>query len=180
MAKAKTLGDKDDPALHCIPSITSNPIVGNGMVGEIVQTPKVVLMLVETYHTFRIIPTDGRRHRDDVVPSHHGDAVGRWEGETLVVDVTNFSDRNWINHHGNVSFHSDALHMTERYRLVNGNTVEIEVTAEDPKVLTGIWRPRKSLLVRAPFEHIMETSCENVETAKLVEAAAKDNYGKKK
>ena len=179
LEKAKTLSDKDDPALHCIPSISPNPIVGNGMVGEFIQTPKLIILLVETYHTFRLIPTDGRPHRDDVVPSFHGDSVGRWEGDTLVVDVTNFSDRNWMEHHGRVSFHSDALHIIERYRLINGNTIEVDMTAEDPRVLTGPYK-RKSMLVRAPFEHVMETSCENVQTAGLIEAAAKDNYGRKK
>jgi hypothetical protein len=180
MVKAKTLSDKDDPALLCIPSIFGpTPLVGNGLVGEIVQTPKAVIQLVETYHGFRIIPTDGRPHRDDVVPSNRGDAVGRWEGDVLVVDVTNFSDRNWFHHHGDVSFHSDALHMIERYRLLDADTLEINVTAEDPKVLTGPWTAPTVKLVRAPFEHVMETSCENTETARLMEAAAKDNYGRK-
>jgi hypothetical protein len=180
MAKAQTLGDKDDPALLCIPSIFGpTPLVGNGLVGEIVHTPKAMIQLIETYHGFRIIPTDGRPHRDDVVPSNRGDAVGRWEGDTLVVDVTNFSDRNWFHHHGDVSFHSDALHMVERYRLLDADTLEINVMAEDPKVLTGPWTAPTVKLVRAPFEHVMETSCENTETARLMEAAAKDNYGRK-
>jgi hypothetical protein len=179
MEKAKTLGDKDDPALWCIPSIFGpTPLVGNGLVGEIVHTPKAMFQLIETYHGFRIIPTDGRPHRDDVVPSFRGDAVGRWEGDTLVVDVTNFSDRNWFHHHGDVSFHSDALHMVERYRLLDADTLEINVTADDPTVLTGPWTAPTVKLVRAPFEHIMETSCENTETARLMEAAAKDNYGR--
>jgi hypothetical protein len=181
MAKAKTLSDKDDPALWCIPSIIGpTPLVGNGLVGEIVQTPRTIVQLIETYHGFRIIPTDGRPHRDDVVPSNHGDAVGHWEGDTLVVDVTNFSDRNWLHHHGDVSFHSDALHMIETYRLTDADTLEINVTADDPKVLTGTWKASTTKLVRAPFEHIMETSCENTETANLIESAAKDNYGRKK
>jgi hypothetical protein len=180
MTKARTLSDKDDPALLCIPSIFGpTPLVGNGLVGEIVQTPKTLIQLVETYHGFRIIPTDGRPHRDDVVPSNRGDAVGRWEGDTLVVDVTQFSERNWFHHHGDVSFHSDALHMIERYRLLDADTLEINVTAEDPKVLTGPWTAPTVKLVRAPFEHIMETSCENTETARLMEAAAKENYGRK-
>jgi hypothetical protein len=181
MAKAKTLSDKDDPALWCIPSIIGpTPLVGNGLVGEIVQTPKTVVQLIETYHGFRIIPTDGRPHRDDVVPSNHGDAVGRWEGDTLIVDVTNFSDRNWLHHHGDVSFHSDVLHMVETYRLTDADTLEINVTADDPQMLTGTWKAPTVKLVRAPFEHIMETSCENTETANLIEAASKDNYGRKK
>ena len=67
-AKAAALSDKDDPALLCIPSIFGpTPLVGNGLVGEIVQTPRAMIQLVETYHGFRIIPTDGRPHRDDVV-----------------------------------------------------------------------------------------------------------------
>ena len=180
MEKAKTMSDKDDPALWCIPSIFGpTPLVGNGLVGEIVQTPKVMIQLVETYHGFRVIPTDGRPHRDDVVPSNRGDAVGRWEGDTLVVDVTNFSDRNWFHHHGDVSFHSDQLHMIERYRLLDADTLEINVMAEDTKVLTGPWTAPTVKLVRAPFEHVMETSCENTETARLMEEAAKDNYGRK-
>jgi hypothetical protein len=180
MAKARTLSDKDDPALRCIPSIIGPALVGNGLVGEIVQTPRTIVQLIETYHGFRIIPTDGRPHRDDVVPSNHGDAVGHWEGDTLVVDVTNFSDRNWLHHHGDVSFHSDALHMVETYRLTDADTLEIDVTADDPNLLTGTWNAPTTKLVRAPFEHIMETSCENTETANLIETAAKDNYGRKK
>jgi hypothetical protein len=178
--KAKSMGHKDDPALWCIPSIIGPNPVGNGLVGEIVQTAKTVVMLIETYHGFRIVPTDGRPHRDDVVPSYKGDAVGRWEGDTLVVDVTNFSDKNWLNHHGNVSFHSDALHMVERYRLIDGNTLEINVTAEDRKVLTAPWKSRPTKLVRAPFEHVMETACEIDAIPSLMDAAAKDNYGLKK
>ena len=179
-AKAKTLSDKDDPALWCIPSIIGpTPLVGNGLVGEIVQTPKAVIMLVETYHGFRIIPTDGRPHRDDVVPSYRGDAVGRWEGDALVVDVTNFSEKNWLNHHGDVSFHSDALHMVETYRRLDKERLEITTTAEDPKVLTGKWTAPKTTLTLAPFEHVMETACENDAIPALMDAAAKQNYGRK-
>ena len=179
-AKAKTLSDKDDPALWCIPSIIGpTPLVGNGLVGEIVQTPKAMIQLVETYHGFRIIPTDGRPHRDDVVPSYKGDAVGRWEGDTLIVDVTGFSDKNWLNHHGDVSFHSDALHMVETYRRPDKDHLEITTTAEDPKVLTGKWTAPKTTLTLAPFEHVMETACENDAIPALMDAAAKQNYGRK-
>jgi hypothetical protein len=180
MAKAKTLGDKDDPSLFCIPTIGPTALQGNGFVGEIIQTPKTMVQLIETYHGFRIIPLDGRPHRNDVLPSNRGDAVAHWEGDTLVVDVTNFSDRNWIHHHADVSFHSEKLHMVETYRLIDADTLEITVTADDPEVLTGTWKGPTTRLTRAPFEHIMETSCENIQTAALVEAAAKENYGRKK
>ena len=107
-------------------------------------------MLTETYHSFKIIPTDGRPHRDDVAPSYRGDSVGHWEGDTLVVDTTNFTDANWMHAEGLVSFHSDALHIVERYRRVDANTIEVEATVEDPKVLTGPWIvPKQTHAARA-------------------------------
>jgi hypothetical protein len=176
--KAKTLGDKDDPTLRCIPTAfgTLNvSLFDVGAVGQIVQTPKFVVMLTETYHGFQIIPTDGRPHRDDVPPSYRGDAVGRWEGDTLVVDKTNFSDTNWISAEGRVSFHSDALHIVERYRRLDANTLEIEATIEDPKVLSAPWIVPKQTLQLAPFDQIMELACSGIETQSLMDAAAKQN-----
>jgi hypothetical protein len=136
-------------------------------------------MLTETYHGFQIIPTDGRKHRDDAPPSYRGDAVGHWDGDTLVVDKTNFSDTNWISAEGRVSFHSDALHIVERYRRVDANTLEIEALIEDPKVLTGPWNVPKQTLQLAPFDQILDLPCSGIETQSLMDAAAKQNYGKK-
>ena len=134
---------------------------------------------VGTFHGFRIVPIDGRPHRDDVAPSFRGDSVGRWEGDTLVVDRTNFSDVNWMGAEGVVSFHSDALHIVERYRRVDANTIEVDATIEDPKVLTGPFKVPTQTLKLAPFDQIMEIGCSGVETAPLMEAASKQNYGKK-
>jgi hypothetical protein len=180
--KARTLGDKDDPALRCVPvafGTVNVSLYGLGFVGQIVQTPTLVVLLTETYHTFKIIPTDGRKHRDDVPPSFRGDSVGRWEGDTLVVDTTNFADTNWMGAEGNVSFHSEALHIVERYHRVDRNTLEVEATVEDPKVLTGPWTVPKQTLRLAPLDQIMELNCTGIESAALMEAAAKQNYGKK-
>jgi len=180
--KAKTLSDKDDPSLRCVPlafGTLNVSLYGAGFVGQIVQSPKFVVMMTETYHTFKIIPTDGRPHRDDVAPSYRGDSVGHWEGDTLVVDTTNFTDANWMHAEGLVSFHSDALHIVERYRRTDASTIEVEATVEDPKVLTGPWVVPKQSLRLAPFDQIMEVGCSGVETAGLMEAAAKVNYGKK-
>jgi hypothetical protein len=180
--KRKTLSDKDDPSLRCVPvafGTVNVSLYGLGFVGQIVQTPKFVVMLTETYHGFRIIPTDGRKHRDDVAPSYRGDSVGRWEGDTLVVDETNFTDANWMFAEGNVSFHSDALHIVERYRRVDAGTLEVDAVVEDRKVLTGPWTVPKQTLKLAPFDQIMEVGCSGIETASLMEAASKVNYGKK-
>ncbi|MEP7309890.1 MAG: hypothetical protein ABJA98_30640 [Acidobacteriota bacterium] len=180
--KAKTLSDKDDPSLRCVPvafGTLNVSLYGVGFIGQIVQSPKFVVMMTETYHSFKIIPTDGRPHRDDVAPSYRGDSVGHWEGDTLVVDTTNFTDANWMHAEGLVSFHSDALHIVERYRRTDANTIEVEATVEDPKVLTGPWIVPKQSLRLAPFDQIMEVGCSGVETAGLMEAASKVNYGKK-
>lgn len=180
--KAKTLSDKDDPSLWCVPvafGTSNNSVTGLGFVGQILHTPKFVGILTETYHSFKVIPTDGRKHRDDVPPSYRGDSVGRWEGDTLVVDTTNFNEKSWMHAEGWVSFHSDALHIVERYRRVDANTLEIETTIEDPKVLTRPWVVPRVTLQLAPFDQIMEVMCSGLETAALMEAASKDNYGRK-
>ena len=180
-AKANTLGEKDDPALRCVPPVIGPhaSFLNSGLVGQILQTPKFVVFLTETYHGFKIVPTDGRPHRDDVAPSSRGDSVGRWEGDTLVVDTRKFNGQNWVSDHGNVSFYSDALHLIERYRRVDANTLLVDAMVEDPKVLTRPWKLATQTLQLAPFDQIMEVGCSNVETAALMEAAAKENYGRK-
>jgi hypothetical protein len=180
-AKAKTLGDKDDPTLRCTPTAfgTLNvSLYDVGAVGQIIATPKMVVMLTETYHGFRLVPTDGRPHRDDVAPSYRGDSVGRWDGDTFVVDTTNFTDNTWMSAEGRVSPHSDKLHIVERYRRVDANTLEIDATVEDPDVLTAPWTVPKQTLVLAPFDRIMSINCSGIETQALMDAAAKQNSGK--
>ena len=181
-AKAKTLSDKDDPTLRCQNTAfgTLNVSAYNsGVVAQILQSPTFVVILAETNPTFRIIPTDGRPHRDDQPPSSRGDSTGRWEGDTLVVDTTNFSEKNWMHAEGDVSFHSDAMHVVERYRRINKDTMEVEATIEDPKVLASPWVVPKQTLRLAPFDQVLALDCSGVESAALMDAASKSNYGKK-
>jgi hypothetical protein len=177
-AKAKTLSDKDDPTLRCVPTAfgTLNVSLWDvGAVGQIIATPKMVVMLTETYHGFRLIPTDGRPHRDDQPPAYRGDSVGRWDGDVFVVDTKNFTDNTWMSAEGRVSQHSDQLHIVERYRRVDANTLEIEATVEDPEVLTGPWTVPKQTLVLAPFDRILSLNCSGIETQALMDAAAKQS-----
>jgi len=179
--KAKTLSDKDDPTLRCTPTAfgTLNvSLYDVGAVGQIISTPKWVIMLTETFHGWKLIPTDGRPHRDNIPPSYRGDSVGKWDGDTFVVDTTNFTDNTWMSAEGRVSQHSDALHIVERYRRVDANTLEIEATVQDPKVLTGSWTVPKQTLVLAPFDQIMSLNCSGIETQALMDAAAKQNTAK--
>ncbi|HET9361912.1 MAG TPA: hypothetical protein VFO58_19300 [Vicinamibacterales bacterium] len=177
-AKAKTLSDKDDPTLRCVPTAfgTLNvSLYDVGAVGQIISTPKMVVMLTETYHGFRLIPTDGRPHRDDVPPAYRGESVGRWEGDTFVVDTRNFTDNTWMSAEGRVSHHSDQLRIVERYRRVDANTLEIEATVEDPGVLTAPWTVPKQTLVLAPFDRIMSLNCSGIETQALMDGAARQS-----
>jgi hypothetical protein len=181
-ARAGTLSHKDDPTLRCQSTSFGTlrvSLYNTGFVGQILQTPKFVVMFSETNPTFKIIPIDGRPHRDDQPPSSRGDSIGRWDGDTLVVDTTNFSESNWMHAEGEVSFHSDALHVIERYRRINKDTMEVEATVEDPKVLTSPWVVPKQTLRLAPFDQILALDCTGVESAALMEAASKQNYGKK-
>jgi len=174
---AATLSDKDDPTLGCRPTAfgTLNVRLWDvGAVGQIVANPQFVTLLSETYHGYQIVPTDGRPHRDVLPPSYRGDAVGHWEGDTFVVEVVNFTDDTWIWAEGRVSFHSDALRVVERYRRTDANTLVIDATVYDPKVLTEPWVVPTQTLQLAPFDQVMPLICSGIETQELMDAAAEN------
>jgi hypothetical protein len=107
-------------------------IYGNGQ--QIVQGPGYVMILQEMVHEARVIPTDGRPHASSNIRSYMGDARGHWEGNTLVVETTNFlGNRNGIGLNGGGTPTSEALKLTERYMRVGANEMRYEVTVDDPK-----------------------------------------------
>ena len=105
---------------------------------EITQTPKLIAIAYEFAHALRAIPMDGSPHPDGLPDTWMGDSRGRWEGNTLVVDVANFNDQTWFDRAGN--FHSDALHVVERYMLAGPDHILYEASIEDPKVFTRPWK----------------------------------------
>lgn len=172
--RAAELSDKDDPTLRCVPTAFGTMNVrfwDVGAVGQIVSTPEFVVLLSETYHGYQIVPTDGRPHRDFLPPSYRGDPVGHWEGDTFVIETTNFTDDTWMSAEGRVSFHSDALRIVERYRRVDAETLEIEATVYDPEVLTEPWTVPVQRLQLAPFDRIMPLICSGTETQELMDGA---------
>jgi hypothetical protein len=135
----------DDPAAQCLPpGIPRTSILGLFPV-QIVQTPQQVVILYEYMNTFRVIPIDAK-HPDDMVPTYMGDSVARWEGDTLVVDVTGFNDKTWLI--GTGTFHTEALHVTERYTRISKDRINYDITMEDPNVLTKPWEVHTSMMLR--------------------------------
>ena len=109
---------------------------GGGL--QLVQVPGYVLILYESNHAYRVIAMDGRPHAAEGLKLWMGDSRGHWEGNTLVVDVTNFNDKTWFDGHG--SFHSEALHVVEHWTMVSPNRIDYEATIEDPQVFTRPWK----------------------------------------
>jgi hypothetical protein len=101
---------------------------------EILQTPGQVVIFYESMHDVRVIPLDGRPHLDGSIRQYNGDSRGHWEGDTLVVDWTNFTDKQLVNLFGNVP--QGNMHITERFTKVDAHTVNYEVTVEDPMTWT--------------------------------------------
>lgn len=126
-----------DPDTKCylpgVPRITYMPFPF-----QVFQSPGQVTLLYEYVHAVRNVYTDGSPHPQGHIDSWMGDSRGRWEGETLVVDVIHFNDQTWFDRAGN--FHSDAMHVIERYTRTGPDHMTYEVTIEDPKVFTRPWR----------------------------------------
>jgi hypothetical protein len=101
---------------------------------QIIQRPGVVVIMYEYNHVTRVIPTDGRPHVGPGVRLFMGDSVGRWEGDTLVVDTTNYNGKTSLSR--TVPFHSDALHTIERFTRVDANLLDYRITLDDPKLFT--------------------------------------------
>jgi hypothetical protein len=127
---------KDDPStFRCLPSGPRQLYAPSSWV-RIVQTPAMIVMLYEDL-IYRQIFTDGRELPKDPNPSFMGYSVGRWDGDTLVVDSAGFNDRTWLDFGGHP--HSESLKMTERIKRTKLGRLEVEVRLEDRKFYTRPW-----------------------------------------
>jgi hypothetical protein len=139
---------KDDPTASClvggVPRANHIPYPF-----KIIQTPGLVVMLYEAVHSYRQIFIDGRPFPDDPDPSWFGYSIGRWDGDTLIVESTGFKDGGWLDASGRPA--SDSLRVTERFRRKDFGHMEIEVTIDDPKTYTKPWT------VTIPFTFAADT-----------------------
>jgi hypothetical protein len=151
--------DANDPTLDCappgVPYVLAVPTPF-----ELVHVDGEVIQLFEYNHFVRRIHADGRGHPSDLRATGAyewlGHSIGRWEGDTFVIDTIGFNDATWLDRLGHP--HSDALHLVERLRRVNRDTLEYGVTVEDPKAYTAPWTGRM-LFTRRPDWEILEHVC---------------------
>ena len=125
------------PAVRCLVWPTSGPPMLPGAYNNyyhIVQGPGYVAILVEMIHDMRVIPLDGRPHLPASIRQWMGDSRGRWEGDTLVVDTTNFSDKT------NLRGSDKDLHLIERFTRTSENTIMYQFTVDDPTAFTHVWK----------------------------------------
>src|SRR5262245_34103826 len=135
MEKVQLLSDKrqfNDPSFYCKPL----GLPRMGPPSQIVQTPGLVVLLYQGRNTFRTIPTDGRPHNPDSDWTWNGDSVGRWDGETFVIDTTKLVEDSWLGADG--WFHTNKMHVVERLSR-KGDTMTWSATVEDPGVFTKPW-----------------------------------------
>jgi hypothetical protein len=150
--------DAWDPHIHCLPYGMPRDFAVNQPF-EIVQASGLVLMLFDSDTGVRRIYVDGREHPKDVVPTYMGHSIGRWEGNTLIVDTVGLNDLTWLDSIGHP--HSDALHIVERIRLVDHNTLEITFTFDDPKTYITSWGGTKLFELKRGWEISEQVSCED-------------------
>ena len=149
--------DSQDPIQQCLPPGVPRILLMPFPV-QIVQTPTQVIMIFEYDHYVRQIYLDRHEHPKDLSPTWMGDSIGKWEGNTLVVDTTGFNDSAWLDQVGHP--HSDALHLIERIRRLDHDTMQIDVIIDDPKAYTKPWTGQVVFKLR-PGWHLIEYVCED-------------------
>ena len=152
---------KDDPLAQCMPPGVPRVETHNDHPFKIIQMERELVMLYETStnDVFREVFTDGRALPKDPQPSWKGYSVGKWEGDTMVVDSIGFNDRGWIDT-GMGRPQTEALHVTERFRRLNLGNLELGITIDDPKAYTKPWTVKINLRL-VPDTELIETACEN-------------------
>ena len=154
----------DEPRAMCLPAGFPSGMLYILPI-QIVQNPKNIVIIPELQRAARIIPTDGRPHREGIEPTYYGDSVGKWEGDTLVIDSVNF--KRWIldDYHytdpTKTRWHSEELHTIERLTRA-GDKLRYQITIDDPKIFTHPFSQDFELTLRPDWEPLglLEYVCE--------------------
>ena len=158
----------DDPQSVCLP-VGFPRVALSPYSQQILQPAGYVVILYEYNHFFRVIPTDGRAHPKDLELTYMGDAVGKWEGDTLVVDTVGLKawplegDEPGRDANGRtvniVPYHSSALHVIERFQRTDLNTIAYNITIDDPEIFTKPWSQDWQMRIH-PTWKVLEQICE--------------------
>ena len=155
----------DEPRDFCMPAgFPSGILSANAM--QFFQTKDYLIMVHEFQRMTRVIPLDGRKHREDIEPSFYGDPVGHWEGDTLVIETTNFKrwslDDYFYTNPQETRMHSDALKTIERISWKNQNTLAYNLTIDDPKIFTKAWSQEFQITAKPEWDSagLYEYVCE--------------------
>jgi hypothetical protein len=148
---------KDRPSGECLPHSVTD-FDAHFTPKKLIQTPGVLVILFESYHSWRQIFTDGRALPESREPGWFGYSAGKWEGNTLVVDTVGLNEKTWLDDIGHP--HSDALRIIERFRRPDFGHMVVQVTIDDPKAYNKPWT------VSIPWEYVADTElldwvCEN-------------------
>jgi hypothetical protein len=141
---------------------------------KIIQNARELVFLYDDVNGafFRIIPTDGRPHRKDVPASYLGDAIGRIEGDTLIVETVGFNEETWLTDNG--AFHTKDLKVTERFRRV-GDTIEWRATVSDPAILSEPWTLKPQVMWITDIELEEPARCEDRDVEHIIDGSHHDN-----
>jgi len=152
LVDARPFGLAIDPAMSCLAPGFPRVLLAVRTNFEIYQTPGRVVMLFETNRLSRIIYTDGRGFPDGAPPSFMGQSIGKWDGDTLVVETIGLlgDDTTWLDRAGHP--HTEALRVTERIRRVDRDTLEINFLFDDPKAYTKPWGGKQLYKLQPDWE----------------------------
>jgi hypothetical protein len=148
---------QDNPTANCLPPGMPG-IMNQPYPMEFLVTPGKITVVIEAYSQTRRIFTDGRKHPEDPDPTFNGHSIGRWEGDTLVVDTVGFSTDTPLGNSWGMK-HSEKMRIEERFRVIAPDTMEIRTTVYDPVALTKPWTTTKSLARHRDWD-IAEYICE--------------------
>jgi hypothetical protein len=150
--------ESNDPAYSCLPNGVPRVYAAVQAAMQIVELPGRVIMFFG--RNIRQIYTDGRPHPPDLRPTWMGHSIGKWDGDTFIVDTVNISDINWIDRMGHP--HSDKLHLIERFRRVDDKTMQLNLTIDDPIAYTKTWEATPRTFRLRPDARAGEAICEDM------------------
>jgi hypothetical protein len=149
----------DRPMTRCMPHGVPDAMTVPGLPFKMLQMPGVTVVLFEEFHKYRQIHTDSRPLPIDPDPAWYGYSIGRWEGDTFVVETAGFKEGSWLDNRGHP--HTEALRTTERFRRIDFGRMELVVTIDDAKTYSRPWTSQTITFLLQPDTELLEHLCEN-------------------